>query len=132
MPNWSPNRNKVKWDYGAASEAANELRRAAALLRETAARRRTAADAAKAEWRGRFRDQFDLDLSKMLSSAHDLADRMERKARDIEAASNRAHAEEKRRRDEIERWEREKREEDRRERERRERERREREKNKRG
>jgi len=122
MPNWKPNRDKVKWDYGAASDAANELRRAATLLRDTTTRRRASADVARAEWHGRFREQFDHDLSDMVRRALDLADRMERKAREIEGASERARAEEKRRRSEIERWEREKREEERRERERKERE----------
>ena len=124
MPNWKPNRDKVKWDYGAASDAANELRRAAALLRDATVRRRASADVAKAEWRGRFRDQFDHDLTTMVNRALELADQMESKAREIEGASERAQAEEKRRRSEIERWEREKREEERRERERKERERR--------
>lgn len=126
MPNWNPNRNPVNWNHQAAREAINELRRAAQLLEESVSRRRQAAGVAQAEWRGRFREQFDQDLERMVSEARDLAGRMRRKAQQIEDASNRAQAETDHRRREIERWEREKKEEERRERERQERERRER------
>jgi uncharacterized protein YukE len=129
-PNWNPNREKVKWDYGAASEAANELRRAASLLRETATRRSAAAEAAKAEWRGRYREEFDRKLSDMLRQAREMADQMERKAREIESASERARAEERRRRDEIERWEREKKEAEREEQDKKEQDKREQDKKK--
>jgi len=124
MPNWNPNWNNVTWNEGAARDAANELRRSADLLEETAARRLRAADVARAEWRGRYREQFDGDLTQMLRRARELAEQMRNKARAIDDATRRAKEEQRHRERERERWRAEKRDEERRERERREREKR--------
>ncbi len=121
MPNWQPNRSDVVWDWGAANDAANELERAAGLLDELTARRRRAADAAREEWRGRYRDEFDRDLDEMLRRAGELADQMRRKAREIRGAADRARDQQNFRVSERNRWESERREEERREREERER-----------
>lgn len=121
MPNWQPNRSDVVWDWGAANDAANELERAAGLLDELTARRRRAADAAREEWRGRYRDEFDRDLDEMLRRAAELADQMRRKAREIRGAADRARDQQNFRVSERNRWESERREEERREREERER-----------
>ncbi|HRN66988.1 MAG TPA: hypothetical protein PK205_04595 [Promineifilum sp.] len=121
MPNWQPNRSDVVWDWGAANDAANELERAAGLLDELTARRRRAADTAREEWRGRYRDEFDRDLDEMLRRAGELADQMRRKAREIRGAADRARDQQNFRVSERNRWESERREEERREREERER-----------
>jgi uncharacterized protein YukE len=120
MPNWNPNWNNVIWDYGDANGAANELRRGANLLDETAARRKRAADVAQQEWRGRKREQFDRDLGEMLRRARELADQMRSRAQAIDDASQRVREEQRHRQRERERWYEEKKEEDRIERERRE------------
>jgi len=115
MPSWQPNWNNVNWNHGAAGDAANELRRAADLLEETAARRKHAADTARREWRGRYRDEFDHNLDDMLRRARELAERMRHKAREIDDAGNRAREQQRHRERERERWHHEKREEERRE-----------------
>lgn len=119
MPSWQPNWNNVNWNYGAANDAVNELRRAADLLEESVSRRSRAADTARQEWRGRYRDEFDRDLDEMLRRARELADQMRNKAREIDNASQRAREEQRYRERERTRWENEKREEQRREEERR-------------
>jgi len=115
MPNWQPNWNNVIWNYGAANDAANELRRSADMLEDTAGRRKRAADVARQEWRGRYRDEFDRDLASMLDRAYRLAQQMREKARQIDQASQRAEAEQTRRVRDRDRWEAERREEKRRE-----------------
>jgi len=114
MPNWQPNWNNVNWNHGAAGDAANELRRAADLLDETAASRSRAADKARLEWRGRYRDEFDHELAEMLRRARELAEQMRNKARDIDNAGQRAREEQRRRERDRDRWEAERREEERR------------------
>lgn len=121
MPNWQPNWNNVIWDWGAASAAAQELRRMADRLDESAHERRQLAGAAQAEWCGRFREEFDADLAHMLSEAQSIAAELRSAAGQIDAASVRARAEQQHRERERERWRREKQEEERREREERER-----------
>jgi uncharacterized protein YukE len=113
MPSWQPNWNNVTWDYGAANDAVRELRRAADLLDETRDQRRRAADKARQEWRGRYRDEFDRDLDEMLRRASELAEQMRNKARQIEDASNRARDQQRFRESERARWEAERREEER-------------------
>jgi uncharacterized protein YukE len=120
MPSWQPNWNDVNWNYGAAHDAVNELRRAASLLDDTADRRRRAADVARQEWRGRYRQEFDHELDGMLRRSRELADQMRRKAQQIEDASRRVQQEQDHRQRERDRWNAERREEERRERERRE------------
>ncbi|MCB9120424.1 MAG: hypothetical protein M9936_02485 [Caldilinea sp.] len=129
MPNWQPNWSDVIWNWGAASAASHELRRMADRLDESAQERRQLASAAQAEWRGRFRDEFDGDLAHMVGEAQNIAAELRAAAGQIDNASDRARAEQQHRERERERWRREKREEERREREARERRERERRKN---
>lgn len=114
MPNWEPNWDDVEWDHGAASEAAHELDRAAAFVEESAHRRRQVADEARAEWRGRHREEFDGDLDRMLHRAAELAAEFRTKASAIRSADQQAYEEQRRRERERERWRREKEEEERR------------------
>lgn len=108
MPNWQPNWNNVVWNWGAANDAVSALRRAAGLLEQTGSERRRKAQAATDEWRGFFRSEFDGDLGRMLSRAHDLAEEYLAAADRIAGASDRAHREQKRREAERARWQREK------------------------
>lgn len=117
MPNWQPNWNNVRWDWGAANEAASALRHAADRLDGTASERTGLARNAQAEWRGRYREQFDVELARILRRAHDLANECRDAAGRIAQASQRAWEEQKHRERERERWRREKEEEDRRRRE---------------
>lgn len=113
MPTWEPNWNDVKWDHNAADEAALALRQAAELLEETAAQREQLAWGATAEWRGRYREQFDERLVQVLRRARQLAQEYREKAGEIARMSQLAYEEQKRRERERERWRREKEEEER-------------------
>lgn len=119
MPNWQPNWNNVVWDWGAAAAAAQELRRMADRLDQSAEERRQLAGVAQAEWRGRYRDEFDVDLEKMLREAGNLAAELRAAADRIDRASEDARQEQARRERDRARWQQEKADEERRERERR-------------
>lgn len=113
MPAWEPNWNDVRWDDGAANDAAIALRRAAELLEETSARRERLAREATAEWRGRYREEFDERLTHTLRKARQLAQEYRAKANEILHKSQLAYEEQKHRERERERWHREKEEEER-------------------
>ena len=117
MPNWQPNWNDVRWDWGAANGAIFALRRAAAKLRDTWSERQRLAAVACQEWRGPFRDEFDVELRSMGKTGLDLADLYEQEANEIAGASRRAESEQRHRVAERARWQREKEDEDRRRRE---------------
>lgn len=108
MPTWEPNRDNVKWDHHAADAAIRALRSAANLLEETATQRRQRAAEATAEWRGRYRDEFDGQLARMLQRAAELAGELQAKADEIARASDLAREEQARRERERERWREEK------------------------
>lgn len=116
MPNWSPNWNRVQWNWDVASEAAGSLRRAADKLDSYAHERRQVAADAQQEWRGRYREEFDHRLQRMLAQSRDLAAQMRDAANRVDHASSRAWSEQQHRWREQERWRREKREEEERER----------------
>ncbi len=118
MPNWSPNWENVRWDWGAADAAMAALRRAADRLDATANEHVRAAAPAQAEWRGARRLRFDDDLATTVHKEHALADECRRMAGRISDASSAARREQDKRERERRRWEEEKREEERRERER--------------
>ena len=118
MPNWQPNWNNVHWDWGAADEAVNALRRAADLLDRSVQERLSVAREAQQEWRGRYRDQFDEELARIVARARDLAAQFREAAGRIAAASQRAYEEQRHREAERDRWRREKEEEERRRRQR--------------
>lgn len=117
MPNWQPNWNNVRWDWGAANAASAALRRSADKLDMFAHERSQVAGAAQREWRGRYRLEFDQQLQAMLSRSSNLAAEMRHAAGRIDQASTRAWDEQRHRERERERWRREKDEEDRRRRE---------------
>lgn len=118
MPNWQPNWDDVRWNWGAASEAAAALRSAAGKLEATLADRLRYAASAQREWRGRYRDEFDVALDRMARRARDLAAHFRDAADRIASASARAREEQRHREHERERWHREKEDEERRRRER--------------
>ncbi len=105
MPDWQPNRDPVRWNYGAADDAVSALRRAADILEQSVAERERLAVDAMAEWRGPKRVEFEEQLRRLLQQARDLAEQYREVAVRIERASERAREEERRRRDEIMRWE---------------------------
>lgn len=117
MPNWSPNWNNVRWDWGAADAAASALRHAAGVLDATAVERVGVANAAQAQWRGLHRERFDAELADILGRGRALADACRAAADRVASASQRAADEQRHRERERERWRREKEEEDRRRRE---------------
>ena len=117
MPNWQPNWNNVRWDWGAADAAAAALRHAAGLLDGTAQERSGVPRDAQAEWRGLHRERFDGELTQILKRARDLAVECRAAADHIASASRRAHEEQRHRERERDRWRREKEDEERRRRE---------------
>jgi hypothetical protein len=116
MPNWQPNWDNVRWDWGAADNARAALCRAADRLDETNGQRVRRAAEAQAEWRGRYRDKFDGDLAGMVARSNGLAAQFRDAAGRIAQASQRAWEERRHRENERARWQREKEEEERRER----------------
>lgn len=113
MPNWQPNWRNVEWDHRAADDAVQSLRRTATLLEETAVQRRQRAEEAMAEWRGRHRDNFEGQLSRMLQKAAELVGELRAKADEIARASYLAREEQARRERDRARWRQEKEVEDR-------------------
>ena len=129
MPNWQPNWENVVWNWGAANDAVAALNRAAGTLENSTVERGNFASSAQREWRGRFREEFDVDLDRLEGRGMSLAAEYRALANRIAAASAAARAEQSRRERDRERWWQEKREEERREREERERRERERRRN---
>ncbi len=128
MPNWQPNWNNVVWDWGAANEAIAALHKAAGRLEASVGERQAAAGVAQREWRGRYREKFDVDLADLVRKALNLAAEYRSTAGRIASASEAARNEQNYRERERARWQQEKRDEERRERE--DRDRRERERSK--
>ena len=117
MPNWQPNWENVVWDWGAANEAIAALNRAAGRLEESVGERQRIAGEAQYEWRGHYREEFDIDLADLVRRAQSLAAEFRSTAGRIASASEAARSEQNYRERERERWRREKQEEERRERE---------------
>jgi len=104
VPDWQPNWQDVRWDHGAAQDAASALRHAADLLDQTANQRGGVAREATEQWRGRYREEFDDHLEQMLRRARDLAREYRDAANRIARADQAAYEEQKRRERERERW----------------------------
>lgn len=108
MPAWQPNWENVRWDHGAAQDAIRALNNAANRLEQTASERERLARDATAQWRGRYRQEFDVHLQNMLRRARTLAEEYRHAARQIARASAAALEEQRRRERERERWRQEK------------------------
>jgi len=117
MPTWQPNSQNVRWDWGAADAAVAALRAAADKIEATLAERLRCAAEAQREWRGRYREEFDVELERIKVRARELAAEYRAAADRIRSASQRAYEEQRHREHERERWRREKEDEERRERE---------------
>lgn len=112
MPNWNPNWNNVRWNWGASNAAISALRSAADRLDSFAYERTRAAAEAQAEWRGGYRNDFDLRLQQTLGQSRDLANQLRDAANRIAQASQRATDEQNRRERDRRRWYEEKRREE--------------------
>jgi hypothetical protein len=84
------------------------LRRTADLLDHTAQERSRVAEEATREWRGRYREEFDERLDRMLTRARELANQCRDAAARIAWADHQAYIEQRHREWERERWRREK------------------------
>jgi uncharacterized protein YukE len=112
MPNWQPNWNNVRWDWGASDTAITSLRRSADKLDQLTNERVRVAREAQREWRGKYREDFDDHLDRLVARARDIANQLRDAANRIASASQRAHEEQRHRENERARWWREKREEE--------------------
>jgi hypothetical protein len=119
MPNWQPNWNNVRWDWGASDAAAQALRQTADRLDQGTGDRQQLASQAQIDWRGRYRNEFDDELARLVSRARGLAAELRQAADRIQYAANRAYDEQRHRESERRRWNREREDEERREQERR-------------
>ena len=114
MPNWEPNWNDVKWDEGAAIDAARALFRAADKLDEIIERRVREAAGAQKEWRGRHSEQFDDYLNEMGLRSRRISQEYRETARKIIHRTQLAMQDQRNREKERERWKQQKAEEERR------------------
>lgn len=104
MPNWQPNWENVRWDHGAAHAAVVALRRAAELLENAVAQKERAANEARAQWRGRYRDEFEERFSRLRNRARELSEQYRHAANQILRASEWAREEQRRREWDRARW----------------------------
>ncbi len=102
-PNWKD----VRWDHGAADEAAAALRRAAAELERARDDDARLAMEAATEWRGDSREDFEQRRRPLHAELGDLAAACRDAAEHVRRASAQASAEQRRREAEREAWERE-------------------------
>lgn len=116
MPNWQPNWSNVRWDWGASDAAASALYHAANKLEGFTYERTNVAAEAQQQWRGRYRDEFDVELRQLRERSAELAWQMREAASRIRREADHARDEQRHRERERERWHREKREEEERER----------------
>ena len=108
MLDWEPNRANLEWNHAAAEAAIAALRRAADKLDQTTDQRERMAGEARAEWQGRYRQQFDSEHSGMAKRARQLAGEYRDAANRIVRASQAAWEEQRWRDAEVARWEAEK------------------------
>ena len=104
MPNWSPNWQDVRWNWGAADQAASELRRVADSIERASGDRTRAAAQATEQWRGQHRLRFDSYLQDALARARAITEEYRDAAGRIDAASHRARDEQSRRERDRARW----------------------------
>jgi hypothetical protein len=117
VPNWQPNWQDVRWNYGAADRAASQLDVAANELDLTSVAQQQAARSGSAEWRGLHRQRFDQLFMNKLGDAWHVAGTFREAAARIRRATQWARDEQTFRERERERWRREKEDEERRARE---------------
>lgn len=101
-PNWED----VRWDHGAADEAAGALGRAAATLDMALADEARLGRPATEQWRGGTRAEFDRRRNALRTELADLAAACRDAAEQVRRASTRAAEEQRRREREREEWER--------------------------
>jgi hypothetical protein len=104
-----PNYQDVRWDHGAAGEAAAACLRAADELEQALIDCGRAADGARAEWRGARMERFTAGRQSLNERGRILVADCRAAAQAITAASQRAREEQARREHERAEWEREER-----------------------
>lgn len=104
MPSWQPVWRDVRFDHAAAGETVEQLRAAARRLLAVQEDRAGLADAARLEWRGRFRVDFDRSHAQQRRWVESLVARLLLQAARIEAAAAAATAEQARREADRRRW----------------------------
>ncbi|QXC63157.1 hypothetical protein KSP35_10435 [Aquihabitans sp. G128] len=107
MPSWTPNREDVRFDAGLAAKAATECDEVAARLGTQASAMAAPADAARADWTGRTRTDFDAGMDRLASERSTTGAALTALAERIRAAAAAARAEQDHRVAERARWQRE-------------------------
>jgi uncharacterized protein YukE len=87
-----PKLDYVDWDTTVAGDAIEALNHAAHALRDSADRRRSAAQAAVAGWEGPHRRTFDGHINQAIMEAEDLAETYKRRAMQIDQLQEDARA----------------------------------------
>ncbi|MET0496617.1 MAG: hypothetical protein ABW000_26130 [Actinoplanes sp.] len=97
MTHFEANTDPVGFDFVAAQRLIAEFLNAATALRGTAGARRTLANRALVDWRGRYAQQFAADVETGDTDAHRLAESYERAADQVRMLVRAAEAEDERR-----------------------------------
>jgi hypothetical protein len=103
---YPPGDEPLPFDSARVSAAADACLRAAAALRTATAERHARAVTARARWLGRYRDQFDAELTHLEAEATALEDQLRRVAGTLTDALHAAWAENQRRAQRREEWDR--------------------------
>ena len=111
MPNWQPNWVDVQFDYQAAYEAISSCYGCIAFLESRGEALGPPTQRATREWRGRHRDEFEVQHARLERIAQDLIAQLRAIIRSTQLEIEAAQAEQHRRVAERLRWEQEEREE---------------------
>jgi hypothetical protein len=104
MPNWQPNWEDVRWNWGASDQARDALYRMAGWLDGAADHRQRLAEETLAQWEGGRAREFADRARWAVANLHTLADRCRRNASALDRASQAAREDQARRQAERARW----------------------------
>jgi PP-loop superfamily ATP-utilizing enzyme len=112
MPAWQPNWNDVVYDFEGAEDAIVRARACRRVLEDRPGTLAAALDAAREQWRGAKRVEFDLEEEHLARRNLELIDQLDLAERRVRLEIDEAHAEQARRVAERERFWQELREEE--------------------
>jgi len=104
MPNWQPNWNDVRWNWGTSDQAREALYRMADWLDGAANHRQHLARETLTQWEGGAAREFGERARHAIAKLHALAERCRRSASALDRASQAAREDQARRQAERARW----------------------------